>query len=77
MARGGCRRRSVQLALLTTMTASPRAAIMRLRICAVSAAAVNSPGAAESLVAGSSANGWIEWRNGQGQTLDEVYRQQG
>jgi len=50
---------------------------MRLRVRAVSAVAVNSPDAAESLVAGSSANGWIEWRNGQGQTLDEVYRQQG
>jgi len=34
----------------------------------------SSPSAAASLVTGSSANGWIEWRNGQGQTLDEVYR---
>jgi len=36
----------------------------------------SSPSAAASLVTGSSANGWIEWRNAEGQTLDEVYRQQ-
>jgi len=36
----------------------------------------SSPSAAASLVTGSSANGWIEWRNAKGQTLDEVYRQQ-
>ncbi len=24
---------------------------------------------------GSNANGWIEWKNGRGQTLDEVYWQ--
>lgn len=37
--------------------------------------AFSSPSAAASVVTGSSANGWIEWRNSRGQTLDEVYRQ--
>jgi len=35
----------------------------------------SSPSAAAAIVTGSSANGWIEWKNGRGQTLDEVYRQ--
>lgn len=77
MARGGCRRRSVQLALLTTMTASPFAAITRLRLSAVGAVAVSSLRTAAGIVAGWGANGWVEWRNRQGQTLDAVYRQQG
>jgi hypothetical protein len=34
-----------------------------------------SPSAAASFVSGSSVNGWVEWRNSKGQTLDEVYRQ--
>lgn len=34
----------------------------------------SSPSAAASLVTGGSANGWIEWRNARGQTLDDVYR---
>lgn len=34
-----------------------------------------SPSAAAQLVTGSSVNGWTEWRNAQGLTLDEVYRQ--
>ena len=36
--------------------------------------AFGSPSAAACIVTGSSANGWIEWRNSQGQTLDKVYR---
>ncbi len=35
----------------------------------------SSPSAAAAIVTGGSANGWIEWKNGRGQTLDEVYRQ--
>ncbi|MEQ8771066.1 MAG: GIY-YIG nuclease family protein [Phycisphaerales bacterium] len=33
-----------------------------------------SPSAAAAVVTGSSANGWTEWKNATGQTLDEVYR---
>lgn len=36
--------------------------------------AFTSPSAAAGIVTGSSANGWIEWKNARGQTLDEVYR---
>ncbi len=36
--------------------------------------AFSSPSAAAAIVSGSSANGWVEWRNAKGQTLDEVYR---
>lgn len=36
--------------------------------------AFSSPSAAAAIVTGSSANGWIEWKNARGQTLDEVYR---
>lgn len=36
--------------------------------------AFSSPSAAAAIVSGGSANGWIEWRNAKGQTLDEVYR---
>lgn len=34
----------------------------------------STPSAAAAIVSGGSANGWIEWKNGKGQTLDEVYR---
>jgi hypothetical protein len=33
-----------------------------------------SPSAAAAIVTGGAANGWTEWKNGRGQTLDEVYR---
>ncbi len=33
-----------------------------------------TPSAAASIVTGGAANGWTEWKNGRGQTLDEVYR---
>ncbi len=33
-----------------------------------------TPSAAAAIVSGGSANGWIEWKNGNGRTLDEVYR---
>lgn len=36
--------------------------------------AFSSPSAAAAIVSGGSANGWVEWRNANGQTLDEVYR---
>lgn len=36
--------------------------------------AFSSPSAAAAIVSGSSANGWVEWRNAKGQNLDEVYR---
>ncbi|MCW5757988.1 MAG: GIY-YIG nuclease family protein [Phycisphaeraceae bacterium] len=36
--------------------------------------AFSSPSAAAAIVSGGSANGWVEWRNAKGQTLDEVYR---
>lgn len=35
-----------------------------------------SPSTAASVVCGGSANGWIEWKDEKGQTLDQVYRQQ-
>lgn len=35
-----------------------------------------SPSTAASVVCGGSANGWIEWKDDKGQTLDRVYRQQ-
>ena len=34
----------------------------------------SSPSAAASVLAGGSANGWIEWKDDAGRTLDEVYR---
>jgi len=36
--------------------------------------AFNTPSAAAQIVTGGSANGWVEWKNGRGQTLDDVYR---
>ncbi len=39
--------------------------------------AFSTPSAAAAIVSGGSANGWIEWKNGKGQTLDEVYRRAG
>lgn len=35
-----------------------------------------SPSTAASVVCGGSANGWIEWKDESGRTLDQVYRQQ-
>jgi hypothetical protein len=34
-----------------------------------------SPSAAATTVLGRSANGWIEWKNSKGKTLDELKRQ--
>ena len=34
----------------------------------------DSPSAAACLVRGGNANGWVEWKDGKGRTLDEVYR---
>ena len=34
-----------------------------------------SPSTAAMAVMGRSANGWVEWKNSQGRTLDEVKRQ--
>jgi len=34
----------------------------------------SSPSAAAAIICGGSANGWVEWKNSHGQTLDEVYR---
>ena len=36
----------------------------------------NSPSLAAGLVLGRSSNGWTEWKNSEGKTLDEVYRTQ-
>jgi hypothetical protein len=33
-----------------------------------------TPSAAASLVAGNNANGWDEWKDAEGRTLDAVYR---
>ncbi|HAM60442.1 MAG TPA: hypothetical protein DCP60_01205 [Psychrobacter sp.] len=33
-----------------------------------------NPSGASSLVSGRSTNGWIEWKNEAGKTLDSVYR---
>lgn len=35
-----------------------------------------SPSAAAAIVTGGSANGWVEWKNAKGETLDEVYRRE-
>jgi hypothetical protein len=35
-----------------------------------------SPSAAASQVMARNANGWIEWKDSAGKTLDELYRQQ-
>jgi hypothetical protein len=35
-----------------------------------------SPSTAASVVCGGSANGWIEWKDESGRTLDQVYRPQ-
>lgn len=34
----------------------------------------SSPSTAASFVLGCSANGWVEWKNKEGKTLDEIYR---
>ncbi len=34
----------------------------------------NSPSAAAGVVLGRNANGWIEWKNEDGKTLDELKR---
>lgn len=36
--------------------------------------AFTTPSAAAAIVTGGSANGWIEWKNARGRTLDDVYR---
>jgi hypothetical protein len=33
-----------------------------------------SPSAAAAAVLGRSANGWTEWKNKEGKTIDEIYR---
>ena len=33
-----------------------------------------TPSGASALVAGRSTNGWMEWKNAAGQTLDSIYR---
>lgn len=33
-----------------------------------------TPSAAAAIITGGAANGWTEWKNGRGQTLDEIYR---
>lgn len=35
-----------------------------------------SPSAAAAVVCGGSANGWVEWKNAAGRTLDDVYRRE-
>ena len=35
----------------------------------------STPSAAAAIVCGGSANGWVEWKNSEGRTLDEVHRQ--
>lgn len=35
-----------------------------------------SPSAAASFILGHNANGWVEWKNKDGKTLDEIYRKQ-
>ena len=34
----------------------------------------SSPSTASSICGGCSSNGWIDWKNAEGQTLDEIYR---
>ena len=34
----------------------------------------NTPSGASDFVLGGSTNGWVEWKNKDGQTLDELYR---
>lgn len=36
--------------------------------------AFGTPSAAAAIVSGGAANGWVEWKNSEGQTLDKVYR---
>lgn len=34
----------------------------------------NTPSGASDFVLGGSTNGWVEWKNAEGKTLDELYR---
>ena len=34
----------------------------------------NTPSGASDFILGGSTNGWIEWKNKDGKTLDELYR---
>lgn len=34
----------------------------------------NTPSGASDFVLGGSTNGWVEWKNKDGKTLDELYR---
>ena len=34
----------------------------------------NTPSGASDFVLGGSTNGWMEWKNKNGKTLDEIYR---
>lgn len=36
----------------------------------------SSPSTASSICGGCSSNGWVDWKNDKGQTLDEIYRKQ-
>ena len=36
----------------------------------------SSPSTAASFVLGTSANGWTEWKNNEGKTIDEIFRKQ-
>ena len=35
----------------------------------------NTPSGASDFILGGSTNGWMEWKNKEGKTLDELYRQ--
>lgn len=34
----------------------------------------NTPSGASDFILGGSTNGWVEWKNKDGKTLDEIYR---
>jgi hypothetical protein len=71
MGSGTCSSVSLVLRSAAHQTARPGTSIATLRCETFS-----SPSTAADFCIGSSNNGWIVWKDKDGQTLDEVYRKQ-